>query len=85
MSLREQFEQWYVTNAFDYERNPLGSRDCALQRAAYEAGYAAARAEAEALLRESRDTIDWYANEYEHKNAKKFAQRIDAYLKGEKL
>lgn len=29
------FELWYATHAFDYERHPIGSRECALQRAAW--------------------------------------------------
>ena len=32
-----EFEQWYVENAFDYVSNPIGSRDCMLQRAAWRA------------------------------------------------
>jgi hypothetical protein len=35
---RELFETWYACNAFDYESNPIGSRDCGLQRAAWQAG-----------------------------------------------
>jgi hypothetical protein len=31
------FEQWYVDNAFDLKRNPVGSRDCHLQRKAWHA------------------------------------------------
>lgn len=34
---REAFEQWYVTNAFDFEKNPLGSRECSLQWQAWQA------------------------------------------------
>jgi hypothetical protein len=33
--MNKAFEQWYVENAFDYVKNPIGSRDCALQRAAW--------------------------------------------------
>ena len=40
---REQFEQWYACNAFDYARDPIGSRDCGLQWAAWQAGAAAER------------------------------------------
>lgn len=29
------FEQWYIENAFDFERNPIGSWECALQRKAW--------------------------------------------------
>lgn len=35
------FEQWYVTNAFDYPANPLGSNECGLQRKAWHAAIAA--------------------------------------------
>ncbi len=38
------FEQWYVDNAFDYVRDPIGSRDCSLQRKAWHGGIAALRA-----------------------------------------
>ena len=31
------FEQWYVENAHDYASNPIGSRDCGLQRKAWHA------------------------------------------------
>lgn len=34
---REMFEQWYIENAFDYEANPLGSRECGLQWQAWQA------------------------------------------------
>ena len=34
---RKKFESWYACNAFDYERNPIGSRDCGLQWAAWQA------------------------------------------------
>ena len=34
---RKAFEQWYVCNAFDYERNPIGSRECGLQWSAWKA------------------------------------------------
>jgi len=32
---RRDFEQWYVTHAFDYASNPIGSRDCGLQWSAW--------------------------------------------------
>ena len=38
---RKTFEQWYSDNAFDYVANPVGSRDCGLQWAAYKAGFEA--------------------------------------------
>ena len=34
------FEQWYTETTFDLERSPLGSRDCYLQRRAWEAALA---------------------------------------------
>jgi hypothetical protein len=36
------FEQWYIENAFDYARDPLGSTKCGDQRKAWHAGIAAA-------------------------------------------
>ena len=35
--MREAFEQWYAENAFDYVRDPIGSRDCGLQWKAWKA------------------------------------------------
>jgi len=46
---RDEFEAWYVVNAFDYERNPIGSRECGLQRAAWQAARRAALLEAAAV------------------------------------
>ena len=40
---RATFEQWYAENAFDYARNPIGSRECGLQWAAWRAATAAER------------------------------------------
>jgi len=37
MTMRKDFEQWYVDNAHDYAKNPIGSRDCALQWASWQA------------------------------------------------
>lgn len=34
------FDTWYTQNVFDYQANPLGSRDCALQRKAWNAALA---------------------------------------------
>jgi len=34
---RKEFEQWYVENAFDYVRDPIGSKLCADQWAAWKA------------------------------------------------
>lgn len=35
--MRDAFEVWYATNAFDYAKNPIGSRECGLQWAAWQA------------------------------------------------
>ncbi len=45
----EKFEQWYVENAFDYVSNPIGSRDCGLQRKAWNASREAAEKELAAM------------------------------------
>jgi hypothetical protein len=37
---RARFEDWYVTNAFDYARDPIGSQRCALQWAAWKGAIA---------------------------------------------
>ena len=34
---RQNFEQWYAENAFDYASNPIGSRECGLQWNAWRA------------------------------------------------
>lgn len=34
---RKDFEQWYATHAFDYVRDPIGSRECGLQWKAWQA------------------------------------------------
>jgi hypothetical protein len=34
---RKEFEQWYVENVFDFEANPIGSRQCGLQWSAWKA------------------------------------------------
>lgn len=34
---RKDFEQWYSESAFHFERDPIGSRDCGLQWAAWQA------------------------------------------------
>ena len=44
---RKAFEQWYVENAFDYERDPLGSKLCGDQWAAWKYRAAAPQAKAE--------------------------------------
>ena len=42
---RQRFEQWYATHALNHERDPIGSRDCGLQWAAWQAGSESHRAE----------------------------------------
>jgi hypothetical protein len=37
MTEREEFEAWYATHAFDYERNQIGIRECSLQWAVWHA------------------------------------------------
>ena len=32
---KRAFEQWYTTHTFDYELQPIGSRECSLQRKAW--------------------------------------------------
>lgn len=34
---RKKFEDWYSRNAFYYQENPIGSRDCDLQWRAWKA------------------------------------------------
>lgn len=34
---RERFEEWYTNHAFNYSRDPIGSRDCSLQWEAWKA------------------------------------------------
>lgn len=54
------FDDWYVQHSFDYERHPLGSRECELQREGWDAALAA---------KPTGDTCtcptcgDWYAAE----------------------
>jgi len=38
-ALRAQFEQWYTMHAHNYSRDPIGSRDCALQWEAWKAAH----------------------------------------------
>jgi hypothetical protein len=44
---RKEFEQWYACNAFNYERDPIGSRDCGLQWDAWQAAIAQKEAQQE--------------------------------------
>lgn len=34
---RKAFDQWYAENAFDFAKNPIGSRECGLQWSAWKA------------------------------------------------
>lgn len=38
---RARFETWYVANAFDYESNPIGSRECGLMWNGWQAALSA--------------------------------------------
>lgn len=49
---RAAFEAWYVANAFDYERNPIGSRECGLQWASWLASRRAALEDAISVVNE---------------------------------
>ena len=51
-TIRATFEQWYAENAFDYALNPVGSRECGLQWAAWQAATAAERERWTTLLTE---------------------------------
>ena len=55
---RRAFEAWFVVNAFDLAATPLGSRDCALQWAAWQAGADAQQAE----MRRLRAMANEWAN-----------------------
>jgi hypothetical protein len=65
---RKAFEAWYTTHAFDYERNQLGSRECALQWQAWQARAASKPAEREgvpyAVWRQGFDAVaKWKASQ----------------------
>lgn len=51
VALRKEFEQYYVTHAFNYAENPIGSRDCSVMWEGYQAGVAS-RDDEVATLRE---------------------------------
>jgi hypothetical protein len=53
---RKDFEQWYTTHTFDYEKNPIGSRECGLQWASW---LARAQSPAEGGDRRERIIDDW--------------------------
>lgn len=54
---REEFEQWYVENTFDYPSNPIGSPDCGLQRKAWQAAQAAQQQEIGRLNKRIKDLL----------------------------
>ena len=59
---RKAFEQWYACNAFDYERNPIGSRECGLQWAAWQAAQAAL---IKKLATVSVEPVAWHDEEFD--------------------
>ena len=56
VSLRKEFEQYYVTHAFNYAANPIGSRDCSVMWEGYKAGAASRDAEIHHLQMALADT-----------------------------
>ena len=65
---RVAFEQWYVENAFNYERDPLGSKLCGDQWAAWKYRSAAPQAKplTDAQIAHIVDSITVYQGEYPH-------------------
>ena len=63
----EEFEQWYVENAFDYVSNPIGSRDCGLQRKAWNASREAVEGPQIAIFIALSDKFDKYQEDAEGK------------------
>lgn len=49
VALRKEFEQYYVTHAFNYPANPIGSRDCSVMWEGFQAGAASRDAEIQRL------------------------------------
>ena len=49
-ALRDEFEQWYVENAFDFKRNPIGSGLCGQQWFAYAGAKGLSKFEANRVL-----------------------------------
>lgn len=76
--MREQFEAWYVS---EYQKQ--GMQGASVERAfawkGYQVGHAAARAEAEALLREIREGIS-DLNPPITAREQNLLAKIDAYL-----
>ena len=59
--VRARFEAWYVENAFDYGRNPLGSRECGLQWKAWQAALADLSGEVRELVEALQAARDYGA------------------------
>ena len=82
---RQRFEQWYATHALNHERDPIGSRDCGLQWAAWQAGSESHRAE----LAECREDAERWrylrdpATNVSDEEAEEVYAAIDAARKGE--
>ncbi|MBP6774249.1 MAG: hypothetical protein KA154_14720, partial [Gemmatimonadaceae bacterium] len=78
-------EQWYATHALNHERDPIGSRDCGLQWAAWQAGSESHRAE----LAACREDADRYRHVRKnpamllHLSNKDFDDAVDKSRKGE--
>ena len=53
---REEFEEFYSASAFNYEENPIGSRECGLQWASY---LAARRQDAARIAEFQREMCKW--------------------------
>ena len=84
-SERNRFEEWYVKNAFNYVRDPIGSRDCSLQWAAWQAGSESHRAELAAWRSALAKVGPYYipATNVSDEEAEEVYAAIDAARKGE--
>jgi hypothetical protein len=84
---REAFEKWYAENAFNYGRDPIGSRECGLQWSAWQ-GRAHLAQPAQAvdvgIIREVAASIDLRAETYLDPQAKAWANTLARALSGEK-
>lgn len=60
---REAFELWYAVTAFDYTRDPIGSRDCGLQWKAWQACEAQHEKELAALQARVKELEDALLNQ----------------------
>lgn len=72
---KHAFERWYITHAFDYERDQIGSRDCMLQRRAWIAARAepARKVPRENQINDAQAESDWeiameFATDLRHQN-----------------